>query len=470
MKHGYDYDYDYNSPSDSDSTSRRDFLKTSLLSGAAALTALKVPLAHAQAAPAVQPPFSPIDAANSPMGTAFGVKPGRVSWAFDPKATSWDGVTNAPGWWDDSNTHPEPVAAMLSGTIRSVGDATTDKAAWNKIFIDFNKRHGKGAVGYKKGEKIVIKMNLNQMHNHGTGTNDSYIAPQLSQALLRQLVQQVGVAPADITIFDAIRNVPSTIFDRGSKEFPGVHFVDSTDTDGREKAVVDKTKPMVFAQGGLTFYLPTVVTQAEYMINVAGLKGHTMAGMTVAAKNHQGTILKADGSAGARDVHVSLAVRGGGRGPAPQAMGAYNGLVDMNGHPEIGGKTMLYIIDGLYATQHNEFRLTPVCKWSSAPFNGNWTSSLFASQDGVAIDSVALDFLSNEPSLKTIVTGAVDNYLHEMALANQPPSKTVYDPAKTGKALASMGVHEHWNNAADKKYSRNLGKGAGIELVSVKLA
>ncbi len=272
------------------------------------------------------------------------------------------------------------------------------------------------------------------------------------------------------TIFDAIRNVPSTIFDRGSKEFPGVHFVDSTDTDGREKAVVDKTKPMVFAQGGLTFYLPSVVTQAEYMINVAGLKGHTMAGMTVAAKNHQGTILKADGSAGARDVHASIAVRGGGRGPAPQAMGAYNGLVDMNGHPEIGGKTVLYIIDGLYATQHNEFRLTPVCKWSSAPFNGNWTSSLFASQDGVAIDSVALDFLSNEPSLKTIVTGAVDNYLHEMALANQPPSKTVYDPAKTGKALASMGVHEHWNNAAEKKYSRNLGKGAGIELVSVKLA
>jgi hypothetical protein len=36
MKHGYDYDYDYNSPADSDSTSRRDFLKTSLLSGAAA--------------------------------------------------------------------------------------------------------------------------------------------------------------------------------------------------------------------------------------------------------------------------------------------------------------------------------------------------------------------------------------------------------------------------------------------------
>jgi hypothetical protein len=128
------------------------------------------------------------------------------------------------------------------------------------------------------------------------------------------------------------------------------------------------------------------------------------------------------------------------------------------------------MIDGLYATQHNEFRLAPVCKWESAPFNGNWTSSLFASQDGVAIDSVALDFLRNEPTLTTIVTGAVDNYLHEMALANQAPSKTRYQPAKDGKVLGSLGVHEHWNNATEKKYSRNLGKGAGIELVEVRPA
>ena len=150
-------------------------------------------------------------------------------------------------------------------------------------------------------------------------------------------------------------------------------------------------------------------------------------------------------------------------------MAAYNGLVDMNGHPHIGGKTVLYLIDGLYASQHNEFRLTPICKWQSMPFNGHWTASLFASQDGVAVDSVALDFLRNEPTLATIVTGAVDNYLHEMALAHQAPSGTTYDPAKTGKTLASMGVHEHWNNATERKYSRNLGKNAGIELVDVRL-
>src|ERR1017187_7205858 len=258
--------------------SRRDFLKTSVLGSAAAITAWKVPAAHAQTPPAAQPPFTPSEPANSPLGTAFGVKPGRVAWAHDPSATSWDGVASAPGWWDDANTHPEPVAAMLSATLRSIGDAPTDKAAWNKIFTDFNKRSGKGAVGYKKGEKIAVKLNLNQCHDHGNGVMASYIAPQLVRPLLRQLVTQLGAAPSDITFFDAIRDVPSTIFDPCTKEFPGVHFVDGTGTDGREKAAVDKAHPLVFAKGDLTFYLPTCLTDAADMINVAGLKCHTISG------------------------------------------------------------------------------------------------------------------------------------------------------------------------------------------------
>ena len=456
-------------------TSRRDFLKTSVLGGAAALAAWRLPSARAAAdAPAAPAPFRPSDPANSPMGVAFGVKPGRVAWAFDPKAATWDGVNNAPGWWDDSNTHPQAVEAMLSNSLRSVGDAAGDKEAWNKIFTDFNQRKGKGAAGYKKGEKIVVKLNLNQVHDHGNGANASYIAPQLAQGLLRQLVQQAGVAPADITFYDAVRCVPATLFERGTKEFPGVHFVDSTGADGREKAAPDPAKPLVLGQGGVRLYFPTCVTQADYMINVSGLKGHNIAGMTVTAKNHLGSLLTATGASGAGNMHASIGVRVDtgmrGNAPAPRAMGTYNGLVDLNGHPQTGGKTILYMVDGLYATQHNEFRLAPVCKWQSAPFNGNWTASLLASQDGVAIDSVALDFLRSEPTLAAIVTGAVDNYLHEMALAGQAPSQTQYQPAGDGKVLGSLGVHEHWNNAADKQYSRNLGRGAGIELVPLRPA
>jgi hypothetical protein len=65
----------------------------------------------------------------------------------------------------------------------------------------------------------------------------------------------------------------------------------------------------------------------------------------------------------------------------------------------------------------------------------------------------------------------VDDYLHEAALANNPPSGTFYDPdhATPTKRLPSLGVHEHWNNAQEKKYSRNLGKGQGIELLGVDI-
>ena len=60
-----------------------------------------------------------------------------------------------------------------------------------------------------------------------------------------------------------------------------------------------------------------------------------------------------------------------------------------------------------------------------------------------------------------------DNYLHEAALANQPPSGTVYKP--DGEPIGSLGVHEHWNNPRDKQYSRKLSReGRGIELIAVR--
>jgi hypothetical protein len=63
--------------------------------------------------------------------------------------------------------------------------------------------------------------------------------------------------------------------------------------------------------------------------------------------------------------------------------------------------------------------------------------------------------------------GGAEDYLHEAALAHAPPSGTFYDPNHAGEVtrLASLGVHEHWNNPIDKQYSRNLGADEGIELI-----
>jgi hypothetical protein len=116
------------------------------------------------------------------------------------------------------------------------------------------------------------------------------------------------------------------------------------------------------------------------------------------------------------------------------------------------------MIDGLYTAEQNEGN---VFKWAS--FGDHWASSLMMSQDPVAIDSVGIDILRSEPRA-TQLRGNADNYLHEAAQAAKPPSGTVYNPDKSG-VLASLGVHEHWNNSTDKKYSRNLGRKQGIELI-----
>jgi hypothetical protein len=102
------------------------------------------------------------------------------------------------------------------------------------------------------------------------------------------------------------------------------------------------------------------------------------------------------------------------------------------------------------------------------PFNGGWCSSLFASQDGVAVDAVGIDFLRSEwPDLQDIAY--TEKYLVEAAMAYNPPSGTKYDPERDGTGLKSLGVLEHWNNSKEKKYSRNLGKDFGIELVYVEV-
>ena len=83
----------------------------------------------------------------------------------------------------------------------------------------------------------------------------------------------------------------------------------------------------------------------------------------------------------------------------------------------------------------------------------------------MALDSVAIDFLREEMFYE--LPPNTDNYLHEASQADTPPSATFYDPEGDGTRLDSLGAHEHWNDAANKHYTRNLGTGEGIELVSV---
>ncbi len=410
-----------------------------------------------------------------PLGAAQGQCPGRVVWVHAPGATNWLGPGSGH-WWESQHTDQAVVDAMMSRAIRHLAGRPSDHAAWDALIRHFNRTHGRGDVGYTPGEKICVKVNLvGCIASGGTVNATSYdlvgnldymnTSPQVMRALLGQLANVVGASESDISIGDPTALFPNQYYEPLHSAFPNVRYLDRNGGNASHPrtAVTLSTVPFYWSArptGRTQDYVPQAYAEATYFINLANLKSHTAAGVTLCAKNHFGSLRRYPTTGGYYSMHDTLASQ------LPQTP-RYRCLVDLMGHAHTGGKTLLYLIDALYAGVH-PVESSPR-KWNSAPFNGDWTSSLLASQDPVAIDSVAFDFLWTEWSDYPRMAGA-DDYLHEAAQAASPPSGTFYDPdhATNTTRLASLGVHEHWDGPTSKKYSRNLGTGDGIELVALR--
>jgi hypothetical protein len=393
--------------------------------------------------------------ANDPIGVAKGIYPGRVVWIHDPKTAQWDGTTGY--WWDDAVTSQTESDKMVSNSLTSLTGQKNEVKAWDLLFKHFNITRNKGNKGYQSNQKIAIKINENNTEAHAN-TNEINASPQVVFSVLRSLIEKAGVPQKNITVFDASRFITDNIFNKCHARFPEVRFVDNVGGDGRIKSTyVEDAIPYSKDNGKLAKGLATCAIEADYLIDIALLKGHVGQGVTLCAKNYYGvTNIKSDWRLNAHN-NFDQDRKGGPK---------YMTFVDFLGHKDLGAKTMLFMIDAIYGNKL--VNGVPKNKFEMAPFNGNWASSLFASQDPVAIDAVGTDFIINEwpdaPDVKYC-----DQYLIEAALANNPPSGTRYDPECDGTSLASLGVMEHWNNARDKKYSRNLKTGNGIELIYKKI-
>ena len=390
--------------------------------------------------------FNPIDAPNSPMGIARGIHPGRVAWAHDAKAAAWDG---SHGLYSDADNNSQTrVDDMMEGVIMSLTTASSPADAWNQLFKTFNEKKGKGAVGYRKGEKVAVKINLND--NGGSNIIDA--TPHSVLSLLHQLVDIAGVAQEDITVYDAQRRGISAVYMYVEPLYPKVNY---QNWGGFVPDVITYSSEIT-DPGARS--LAKAAYDAEYMINMALMKRHSQptdkwsdgagqTGITCTGKNQFGSI------ANVPPLHMSIRDWSHARG-----MGTYNSIVDLMAHDRIGENTLVYIVDAMYVNpKHNG----KAVKFKRAPFNDGWTSSFLASNDEVAIESVVLDFIFSELPL----AANADNFLHEAANIGNPPSGVKY----VGAPLKSLGVHEHWNNPDDRQYSRNLGTGDGIELYRVQL-
>jgi len=461
------------------------------------------------------------DGPNTPMGTGQGIKPGRVVWAWDPSATNENQTGTGRSCYYVSeldnyyyllkNNNQTVINRMMSNAILTTADDANEEIAWTKLFKHFNNKKAKGDVGYNSNEIVFIKINMGGMGiynsvgiyaNNTQGCWGSHnkdleaikfqnvlnTTPQTVMALIKSLVEKGKVPQENIYVGDPMKNVYKIYSDYWLAAYPNIKILGNRlkNTDLTDFSILKRT-PVAFGSNDQIFYSDkgkqmdgavsdkfyTIIEDADYMINLAALKSHACAGVTLCAKNHFGSHTRD----GATHLHKGL-LSDANDGQTRVVYDTYYRVqVDLMGHKLLGGNTLLYIVDGLYASKEG-FDETPVLKFKMAPFNNDFPSSIFMSQDAVAIESVCYDFLRTESALSSWSPnranyGAVDDYLHQAAdKANWP--KTVggstfagYDPENDGSFISSLGTHEHWNNATSKQYSKNLDptNGKGIELV-----
>jgi hypothetical protein len=443
----------------------------------------------------------PDDGPNQPFGSAKGIYPGRVVWVWNPDATNEKFEHNdfdKYDWYVNAENVNEKVVGQMfrDGMLKLTGKKNVQKS-WDAVFRFFNAKKLGKEKSYTKGEKIFIKINQGQSRwvlTQEDKDNGFFIpktlkkgeesrkvsmiptetGPYMVLEALRELVNEMGVPQEDISIGDPMCPIWGHNYAVWSKEFPNVKYLDKNTTNyGRTLVKVSEKDLLFYSDKKITDKLYDVIENADYLINFTTLKSHGAAGVSLTAKSHFGDI----GRATAGHLHYShLAVRREGT-PDNTGYHKYRVFVDLMGSKYLGQNTLIWVVEGLFGGGASEIK-GPV-KYFMAPFNNDWANSIFMSLDPVAIESVGYDFLRTEwngtrkhDAINNDWEGmpnvnGVDDYMHQAADPKNWPAGIVYDPDNTGTPVPVLGVHEHWNNPVDKQYSRNLGSGNGIELVSI---
>jgi hypothetical protein len=445
------------------------------------------------------PETGPDDGPNQPFGKAMGVNPGRVVWVWDPDATNENCLNTFESkdyFFKPENTDMNTVRKMIRDGLTKLTGKKTIPEAWDALFRFHNRVLDQSNKGYTNGEKIFIKINqgtsrwllsqqdkdngyyypetfeptaLRVSSNYGATETNPYVVLEL----LKELVNETCINPADITVGDPMTDIYGHTYEVLHGGFPGVIYVDKFSTKfGRTMTLPGTEDRIFYANKTQKDKVYDVIENADYLINVANLKPHYAAGISLTAKNHFGSQARSTAS----HLHNWLITPRGKLG-SNGGYHKYRVQVDLMGSKFLGRNTVLYLVDGLFGGGAIETKV-PV-KYVMPPFNNDWCNSIFVSQDQVALESVCYDFLRTEwdgtkqhnpansqPDYVPNIKG-VDDYLHQAADSSNWPEGIVYDPDNCGKPLSSLGAHEHWNNAQLKQYSGNLGFNKGIELVSV---
>ena len=117
--------------------------------------------------------------------------------------------------------------------------------------------------------------------------------PELVLSLLKQLIEEAGVAQSDIYVGDPFRTFHDLYWNKCHSVYPDVvycHGRIESATEGRHQTVPSKDAVMFFSDKKLQYKIPQEYIDSEYLINMPCLKTHNEGAITLGA-NHQGSIL-----------------------------------------------------------------------------------------------------------------------------------------------------------------------------------
>ena len=265
------------------------------------------------------------------------------------------------GTLNRKNTDREIVRSMVSKALNKLGGKPVLTESWDVLFRYHNNIKYRENRGYVKGEKIFIKINqgttrwllsqndknsgyyypttvkpgeVNKRISLGTTETGPYIVLEL----LRELVNELGINQADIAVGDPMSDIYGHNYDVWFAEFPGVVYIDKFSAmHGRTLIRPTSDNLLFYSDKTLSDKLYDIIEKADYLINVANLKPHFAAGISLTAKNHFGS----QASESAAHLHYSLIVPRGSK-PSNGGYHKYRVLVDLMGSKYLGKNTMLY--------------------------------------------------------------------------------------------------------------------------------
>lgn len=312
----------------------------------------------------------------------------KVLRVFHSNATNWNfqnSQARGRHYWEHVDINA--CRKMIEKGLRTLSGKDNLVDAWEWVF------HQNNGSGYKKDQKIAIKLNWNDCDpSLGDGPDGNYLVSnmQIVQALVENMLSHIhGLRAEKLLIGDPSRTPYKRI--RSVLSELGVQIVEygSNIFTNSHAAHID------YPNWRIDYVCNSMFGRSDHLIDMPLLKAITPSwGISGALKDAQGKVGLANASY--RNNRKAWIKK---HGRTFSKTNKLNTLVHMNSHPWIKGKRRLIIADGLYGLYNGQH--FPSGPKDDIPrpwllFGNASPNSILLSNDPVAIDCVMHDLVRFE--------------------------------------------------------------------------